>query len=426
MVTAPWPELAAAPSGAAGPWGAPPVPPAASRSRLSDRPARFPSVYRWVVAGIFRDWRGVLAAYLSTWFGLPGAVLLSAVGAVLGLVAGAGGGTVGVVKSGLNDVPLLGDLFGQSGLEMGGILGGLVGIVLGAVLGLVGGMIFPWFTLFAEDPLRGVGALIASLLVGFLVGVLYTIYRITCEGWILRVTGARRLSRREEELLVPLVRDCAERLQLKGMPTVLMDDDRLPNAFAWTRHIVINQGLLDEFNYDPVPISGVISHELTHWNNADSISRTFIRGVALPLYLLYTAVSFIQRAASRVAANRFGGGSAVGFVMLACWLILWPILVTIKYFIMPMQAADSRAAEYRADQGAVAAGHRDGIRQVLARFRRSFDGTRNGWELSICASHPPNELRLEAIEEPGRPYPLPDPDSPPRPIPVAVSTLDKD
>jgi Zn-dependent protease with chaperone function len=215
--------------------------------------------------------------------------------------------------------------------------------------------------------------------------------------------------------LTPIVQDCAGRLGLHGLPRVLMNDDRMPNASAWTRHLVINQGLLDEFNYDRDAIASVVCHELAHWNNADPVASAFVRGVSLPLYLIYAAASAVM--------TRFRHP----VVHLLVWLVFWPVLVTFRYFIVPTQAADSRAAEYHCDQAAAYAGHRDGMRRVLARLRRSFDGSRNGWELAICATHPPNELRLEAIEEPGRDYPLPDPDAPARPIPVAmISTLDKD
>ncbi|BCB77232.1 hypothetical protein Pflav_036420 [Phytohabitans flavus] len=86
--------------------------------------------------------------------------------------------------------------------------------------------------------------------------------------------------------------------------------------------------------------------------------------------------------------------------------VAWPALTSVRYFIVPLQSASARRAEYRADQGAVLAGHRDGLRLVLGRLRRSVDGSRNGWDEAICASHPPTELRLEALEREGVDYPL--------------------
>jgi Zn-dependent protease with chaperone function len=101
-------------------------------------------------------------------------------------------------------------------------------------------------------------------------------------------------------------------------------------------------------------------------------------------------------------------------------MFFWPFQLTVTFFIMPLQAADARVAEFRADQGAARAGYREGMRRLLARFRRSFEGGRNGWVESVCATHPPNELRLERLEEPGVDYPLPDPQGPALPLPVAL------
>ncbi len=369
---------------------------------------------QWVTAGLFRNYRGVSAAFFATWFGVPLALVLAMVGGVFGAVVGIVNGTLSLGTT-AHDIPVVGSILTQTGGEIGGVAGGMLGFLVGAVSGFLAGLVLPWIGLFQADPLHAVGALVAQLVVGLFVGVLYVLYRIAFEGWILRISGARRMSRREEALLMPIVQDCAGRLGLRGLPRVLLNDDRTPNASAWTRHLVINQGLLDEFNYDREAIAGVICHELTHWNNADAIASAFVRGVSLPLYLLYAAATAVM--------TRFRHP----VVHLLVWLVFWPVLVTFRYFIVPMQAADSREAEYRGDRAAAQAGHRAGMRLVLARLRRSFDGSRDGWDLAICATHPPNELRLEAIEEPGRDYPLPDSDAPARPIPVAmISTLDRD
>ncbi len=174
--------------------------------------------------------------------------------------------------------------------------------------------------------------------------------------------------------------------------------------------MVISRGLLDEFDYAPEPIAAVLCHELTHWRNADPVSGLFVRGLGLPLYLAYALVTWLRRSFRHPIFS------------LVLALSTWPLLLTVRYFVVPMQAAGNRAAEYLADQGAVWAGHHVGLRQVLSRFRGGFDGVRNGWELAVCASHPPNELRLERAEAPGIDYPLPDRDSPARPLPVVVSS----
>src|SRR5512142_3324876 len=83
---------------------------------------------------------------------------------------------------------------------------------------------------------------------------------------------------------------------------------------------------------------------------------------------------------------------------------------------MPLQAVDTRRAELRADQGTVLGGYRAAMREVLI-LHRGFESGRNGWDEAVCATHPPAELRLEALETPDRRYPLdrpePDPVEPP-------------
>jgi Zn-dependent protease with chaperone function len=232
-----------------------------------------------------------------------------------------------------------------------------------------------------------------------IVGALYTVYAVNCESSLMKVQGIRRPSRREAAMLQPIVDACAASLRMSATPSLMIDDDRSPNAFAWTRHIVIHVGLLEPFQYDRETVSGVICHELAHWNSGDSIARTFLQGVALPLYLSYSVLTAIPRVVNQ------------SFVRVLVWLFTWPIMLATRYVIIPLQTSDERRNEYRADQAAMLAGQSPGLRRVLAYFRQSFDGSRNGWVQAICATHPPNELRLEALELPGIVYELPDKDS---------------
>jgi Zn-dependent protease with chaperone function len=248
---------------------------------------------------------------------------------------------------------------------------------------------------YVDDPVVTVLVLLLQVAFAAAVGILYVLYAVALEPLRLRLGGARRMSRREADFLLPILHDSARRLGLVNVPRLLVDDSREANALAYTRHIVLNRGLLEEFDYHPAVVAGVLSHELTHWHNADAVARLFVRGVALPLYLVYSVASWI--------ANKFDSG----FVRFLIAAVIWPVAVAVRYAVMPMQAAWSRAAEYRADQGAVAAGQVTGLRRALEHFRRSFDSSRNGWDAAVCASHPPNELRLERVENPGGWYPLP-------------------
>ncbi|GAA0356770.1 zinc metalloprotease HtpX [Actinoallomurus spadix] len=327
-----------------------------------------------------------------------------------GGIAGAIGGSIEAT-----DIPLFGDVVPTGMLQVGGILGALLGVVGGAILGFYKGLTWPWTLVAHESPRQALSIAIGQVIAGVFLGIAYTLLTTAFEAATLRIGGARRLSRREAELIIPIVRECASRMGIRGLPYVLIHDDRDVNAYALTRHLVINQGLLDEFNYDPEVLGGVIGHELTHWNNADPVAAAFVRGMALPLYVLYSAATKLLDHINQPLTR------------IVLWAFMWPAAVTIRFFVMPLQARDLREAEYRSDRGAVLAGHREGIRRALARLRRTLDGGRSGWDVSACATHPPYELRLEALEEPGRTYPLPDTDapSPPRAT-VPTSSLERD
>lgn len=376
------------------------------------RPTNFPSAVGWLRSGLTRNLRGTLGSLIAAWFYVPAAlasaVLLAFCAAVVAYFYSGFKGQ-NSLPSQIRDIPLVGDAMQNLLFRSGGVEAALVGLIVGAVLGFVIGVVWVFLGPFQDSVAQGIATVLGAIVLGIVVGLLYTIYRVIFERRILHVTGARRPSRREAAFLLPLVADAAARLGLPNHPPVLVDDTRDPNAFAYTRHIVVNQGLLDEFNYEREPIAAVLAHELVHWRNGDPISAAFVRGVALPLYLVQASAGWLRDRANN---------SLLRFLI---WLVFWPVFITVQYFVVPMQAADSRQAEYRADEGAVRAGHRAGMRRVLAHFRRSFEGGRNGWVAAVCASHPPNELRLERMEEPGRDYPLPDEDAPALPLPVLLA-----
>jgi Zn-dependent protease with chaperone function len=346
-----------------------------------------------------RSWRGVAGALLGTWFYLPLALFTAIVSAVVlggfGFFSGLSGGAQ--VPPVIADLPVLGAALDAFLLRSGGVVGGLLGVLTGLVFGFLGGLLLFWAPGFTGDPVAGAGSVLGVAVAGLFVGALYTLYRVSFEPALLRLAGARRLSRRERELVEPIVREAAARLGLGNHPPVLIDDRPQPTALAHTRHILLSRGLLVELGYDREAIAGVIAHELVHWRNGDPVSAVFVRGVALPLYLVHAGAGWLIQQVRHP------------LVPAVLWVFLWPVMVTVRYFILPLQAADGRRAELRADQGAALAGHRDGLRRVLSRLQQGFEGGRNGWTQTACALHPPNELRLERLEDPSQRYPLSDP-----------------
>ncbi|MGQ5263004.1 M48 family metalloprotease [Micromonospora sp. ZYX-F-536] len=364
----------------------PPANPApAATGGLADRPPGYPNALVWLRAGILRDWRGVLGAFVATWFYLPVALLLAVWGgltlAVVGLFAG-GFGVDDQVPSVLRDAPLIGPLTEAFLTRSGGVLGGVLGFVVGFLVGFLSVLVLPWLGT-SDEPIALVTGLVGTVVAAALIGVLYTLYRVLLEPRLLVVSGARQPSRREYARLRPVLDDCAQRLGLPTVPRLLMEDDPvLGNARTYARHVVVTTAVLTEPDDE---VAALLSHELVHWRTGDEITSAFVRGVGLPLTLAHALPTWLMRTFPHPATN------------LVVFLFFWPVLLTMRYLVLPLHARDVRAAEYRADLGAVLTGHVDGMRRILER-RLSFESGRSGWDEAVCATHPPHELRLDALD----------------------------
>jgi Zn-dependent protease with chaperone function len=366
--------------------------------------ARGPGASAWLRATIGRNVAGTAAGIVGAWFGVPMVLLMGGVGAIVGGLAGVVSGTlVGTAMLRRIDTLLgyvfplpvkAGDLLPTAAAQIGGIVGGLAGAVNGAIeLGVMTAA-YPWQKLYAGDPLWPVAVALGQILVALVVGALFVWWSAASEAARLRVGGARRLSRREAEWLLPILTEAGRRLGLTGLPRLLIDDRREPNAATGIRHIVVNQGLLEQLDFDREQIAGVLAHELAHWRDGTAIAMAWAKGVALPLYLAFELADRLLRAAR------------IRPLQVVVRVLLWSVLVTVRYGVLPVQSRTWRDEEYRADAASAAAGYRLGLRRALTYLRGSFDGERSGWDRVLLASHPPNELRLERLEETGRVYPL--------------------
>ncbi|MEV6810750.1 M48 family metalloprotease [Micromonospora sp. NPDC051296] len=351
---------------------------------MANRPPGYPNALVWLRVGILRDWRGVLGSFVAAWFYVPVALFTAVVSAVVtGLVFSfTGGGFLeDQIPEVVRDAPIIGGLISSFLQQSGGAIGGFVGAALAFLTGL---LLVPILRFREVD--NGV-SLLAELAgiaaAAILVGVLYTLYRVLLEHRLLRVSGARELSRREAELIMPILHGCAQRLGLPGVPRLLVEDDLVStNARTYARHIVVSTGLLTDSQEE---IAALLSHELVHWRTGDEITSAFVRGVGLPLVLVHAVPTWLMRRFPHPATNLF------------VFIFFWPVLLTMKYLVQPLHRTDVRAAEYRADMGAVVAGHAEGLRAILER-RKSFESGRSGWDEAVCAEHPPNELRLDRLE----------------------------
>ena len=371
------------------------------RARLSRR-AR--AARRHLRAVARHNRAGSAAGLVAAWFNIPLVLLMGAAGAFFGGVVGLFSGTLGgpgaldrfgAVFSVLVPMPVdLQDLLPTAAVQIGGIIGALIGIVTGAAQ--MAWLTFAgfWELLYAGDPLWPAAVFLGQVVTAVFVGALYTLYSARTEAWRLRLAGGRRPSRREAAWLVPMMRQAAHRMGLPGLPVLVIDDRRTPNATAGVAHIVVNQGLLEFLAYDREAVAGVLAHELAHWHRGDAAVMAWGKGLAFPLYLAHTFTERVRE------ASRWGP------VRILLWVVLWSVSATMRGLVVPTHARYWRACEYAADAAAARAGYADGLHHALGALRRTFDGARDGWDQTMLATHPPTELRLERLERAGRVYPL--------------------
>ncbi len=365
-------------------------------------PIPMAAMRRWVMGAAHRNIAGSIVGLICAWFNAPLVVFLSVIGGVLGALVGVAAGgiagdgvadRVGTIATLIFPLPVrVDDLLPSAALQIGGIIGGALGLATGAGMTAWLAITEFWSVLHAGDPAWPAMVAVGQIATACFLAGAYTTYSRLSEGWRLRLAGARRPSRREAAWLVPLVRQCAVDLGDERPPRLLMDDSREPSASAGIDHIVITRGLIDLLGHDEAALTGVIAHEVGHHRAGDGAVMAWSRGIALPLYGLYRLA---------VAGAQRGGPLRV-----LTTTLLWSVMVTVRGIVIPAQARHWRAAEYAADAAAHQGGHGPGLHRALSVLRAGFDGARTGWDQTILATHPPLELRLERLEEPGQDYPV--------------------
>jgi len=226
---------------------------------------------------------------------------------------------------------------------------------------------------------------------------------------VLRLHDAHEVDERSAPELVELVRDLARRAQLP-MPRVYVMDNPQPNAFATGRNpehaaVAVSTGLLNGLNRDE--IAGVLSHELAHIHNRDTLTMTITATIAGAISMLAQFGLF------------FGGGSrdnnnGLGVVGTLLMVVLAPLAAMI------VQMAISRTREYAADNlGARICGQPDARASALARISNAAQAIENetaerapatahlfivnplthrGMD-NLFSTHPSTENRIAALQQ---------------------------
>jgi Zn-dependent protease with chaperone function len=379
---APPPEIAPAPPPSdPAPTRAPLFTPPRPHTPVADGiPVQYDDGIQWFLAGLRRQRAGVVVALIFAWTGLWVALWGAAIGLLLGplLVFGFfAGTTLG------NDLFHLGA--GQAVTA--------INVVVGMALGTVGGFISVLRFFVLKNPIQAV----ISVASGAVLAVILVVVIAAFERFALRVRGYRRLSRDEARRIAPVVKAAADAMDLPALPRFAMADIIIPNAWTHMRTIVLTTGLLQTLN--DAELEAVLVHELHHWRRGDSVGLHFVWACAWPLaVLLNIGRALAGNSPKGVPIAPTAGGPLIrGILMIVGYLIAWPSIVMTRFIIVPVTAASQRRCEYAADAAAKAAGLAAPLSSALRKIT-AFEGGRTGWEQAMAATHPPPELRIEALQ----------------------------
>jgi heat shock protein HtpX len=230
----------------------------------------------------------------------------------------------------------------------------------------------------------------------------------TSDRIVLTIYGAREVDAAQAPGLYRIVRELAYRAGLP-MPRVYLIPNDQPNAFATGRNpahaaVAVTTGLLATLPEQEV--AGVLSHELAHIRNRDTLTMTITATLAGAIGMLANFMFFLAPVRNDERNNPLGAVAALLVMLLA------PLAATL------VQLAISRTREYAADRaGAQIVGQPMWLADALehieqaARHIPNGDAERNpatahmfivnplsGAALgSLFSTHPPIEKRIARL-----------------------------
>lgn len=196
------------------------------------------------------------------------------------------------------------------------------------------------------------------------------------------------------------------------MPRLYMIDSPQPNAFATGRNpehaaVAVTSGIMQLMNRQE--LEGVLAHEISHVQNRDIL----ISSIAA---MLAAALSIFARMAMFMGGGRDERGNPLAGIAALLSIIIAPIAAMI------IRLAISRAREFQADRsGAEITGQPLNLASALAKLEagtsrvpmnvnpavsqlfiadplKAFKGRRGGGIMSLFATHPPIEDRIERLQ----------------------------
>ena len=227
--------------------------------------------------------------------------------------------------------------------------------------------------------------------------------------WMAKMsTGARVIeqpSNAVEQWLVETVHRLAQNADI-GMPEVAIYDAPEINAFATgaSRNnalVAVSTGLLNSMSKDEA--EAVLGHEITHVANGDMVTLALIQGVVNTFVIFFARI--IGNLVDKVVfKNEEGPGIAYYVTSIVAELVLGILASIIVMWF-------SRQREFRADAGGAQLAGREKMIAALQRLKAAYEpstlpegvkafgisGKEGGGLASLFLSHPPLEVRIEAL-----------------------------
>ncbi len=168
---------------------------------------------------------------------------------------------------------------------------------------------------------------------------------------VLAMYSARAATEAEAPDLYRIVRGLTQRSHMP-MPRIYIIPTETPNAFATGRNpehaaVAATEGILRILNEEE--LEGVLSHELSHVQNRDTLISTVAATLAGVIVMLARMAMWMPFFGGGGRDDEDRGGGMLGFLFLA---ILAPIAATL------IQLAISRSREFQADESGARLSHK--------------------------------------------------------------------
>jgi Zn-dependent protease with chaperone function len=342
--------------------------------------------FEWLFSAATRLPGATFAALFTAWTAAVIALWIAAFSAIASVVLTAFGITVSGQAAGV---------FAFTSHTSGGV------IFLGALVAGAVGFGTAFAAIYTSSTIGAIPLVATALLVGIVIGLVFGLISTLMESKMLEWRGYRRPSAREKaEHLDEAAAMALGPMNLHGTPYLRIMDSEVPQAWTYTRTIVLSKGLIEKL--DAEELAGVLAHELTHWRRGDGFAMRMVWCFGWPVGILYGLGMFLQGARFGASEPPHSSGKstakgATTFLTFLGWMFLWPSWLLTRFVLIPMTANDSRLAEYEADAGASAIGLGDGLSRALKEVS-VWEGNRNAWDSALARSHPPTELRREALD----------------------------